>query len=279
MALRTEKASCRICLGHCGMQLTLDEDDSIVDIRGDKENPITRGYACFKSLQAEDAHHGASRLLHPLKRNAAGGFDRISSEQALDEIAARMTPLIQHYGPDAIGVYFGNGSIFNSTAVTIQAHFLDALGSRSRFTSYTIDQSAKTLSFERLGGWAGGNLQLDQSDVVMLNGTNPLLSHGLLGARFRPDQAPEGSQGAWAQTDHHQPAQNRDRAPCRLQIQPLPGHDAAIMAGVIRLILDEGCEDQAFCARYVGGGRGPVAPGASAVRRAAGRTTGWARGG
>ena len=89
--------------------------------------------------------------------------------------------MIQQYGPDAVGVYFGNGSIFNSTAVTMQAHFLDALGSRSRFTSYTIDQSAKTLSFERLGGWAGGNLQLDQSDVVMLIGTNPLLSHGLLG--------------------------------------------------------------------------------------------------
>ena len=90
MALRTEKAFCRICLGHCGIQLTIDENDSIVDIRGDKDNHITRGYACFKGLQAEEAHHGASRLLHPLKRNAAGEFERISSKLALDEIAARL---------------------------------------------------------------------------------------------------------------------------------------------------------------------------------------------
>ncbi len=253
MALRTEKAFCRICLGHCGIQLTIDEHDSIVDIRGDKDNPITRGYACFKGLQAEEAHHGASRLLHPLKRNATGGFERISSEQALDEIAARLDPLIQQYGPDAVGVYFGNGSIFNSTAVTMQAHFLDALGSRSRFTSYTIDQSAKTLSFERLGGWAGGNLQLDQSDVVMLVGTNPLLSHGLLGfLASDPTKRLKEAKARGLKLIIVDPRKTETAHHADLQIQPLPGQDAAIIAGVIRLILDESWEDQAFCARYVG---------------------------
>ena len=87
MTLRVEKAFCRICLGHCGMQLTIDEDDRIVDIRGDKEHPLTRGYACFKGLQAEESHHGTSRLRQPLRRNAGGGFDVVASEQALDEIA------------------------------------------------------------------------------------------------------------------------------------------------------------------------------------------------
>ncbi|HIE1388039.1 TPA: molybdopterin-dependent oxidoreductase [Pseudomonas aeruginosa] len=143
-------------------------------------------------------------MLHPLKRNAEGNFERISSEQALDEIAARLDTLIRQYGPDAIGVYFGNGSIFNSTAVTMQAHFLEALGSRSRFTSYTIDQSAKTLSFERLGGWAGGSLQLEQSDVVMLDRYQSAAvprPSGLSG--IQSDQTPEGSQGARPLADHH----------------------------------------------------------------------------
>ncbi|HBO3353833.1 TPA: molybdopterin-dependent oxidoreductase [Pseudomonas aeruginosa] len=253
MALRTEKAFCRICLGHCGMQLTIDENDRIVDIRGDKGNPITRGYACFKGLQAEEAHHGPTRLLHPLKRNAEGNFERISSEQALDEIAARLDTLIRQYGPDAIGVYFGNGSIFNSTAVTMQAHFLEALGSRSRFTSYTIDQSAKTLSFERLGGWAGGSLQLEQSDVVMLIGTNPLLSHGLLGfLASDPTKRLKEAKARGLKLIIIDPRKTETAHHADLLVQPLPGHDAAIIAGLIRLILDEGWEDRAFCARYVG---------------------------
>ena len=66
MTVRVEKGFCRICLGHCGMQLTIDEVDRIVDIRGDKDHPLTRGYACFKGLQAVDAHHGDARILQPL---------------------------------------------------------------------------------------------------------------------------------------------------------------------------------------------------------------------
>ena len=59
---------------------------TIVDIRGDKDNPMWNGYVCFKGLQAEEFHHGPQRLLRPLKRQPDGSFAEISSEQALDEI-------------------------------------------------------------------------------------------------------------------------------------------------------------------------------------------------
>jgi anaerobic selenocysteine-containing dehydrogenase len=253
MSVRQEKAFCRICLGHCGMQLTIDEDERIVDIRGDKDHPLTRGYACFKGLQAEEAHHGEARILHPLKRNAGGGFDAIPSEQALDEIAARIKTIMDARGPNAIGVYFGNGSIFNSTAVTMQAYFLEAIGSRSRFTSYTIDQSAKTLSFERLGGWAGGNLQLEQSEVIMLIGTNPLLSHGLLGfLASDPTRRLKAAKAAGLKLITIDPRQTETGHYADIAIQPYPGQDSIILAGLIRLILAEGWEDREFCARYVG---------------------------
>ncbi len=253
MTVRIEKAFCRICLGHCGMQLTIDEDDRIVDIRGDKEHPLTHGYACFKGLQAEESHHGTSRVRQPLKRNAGGGFDVIASEQALDEIAERIAAIIAEHGPDAIGVYFGNGSIFNSTAVTMQAHFLEAIGSRSRFTSYTIDQSAKTLSAERIGYWAGGNLQLEQSDVILLVGTNPLLSHGLLGfLASDPTRSLKAAKARGLKLIIIDPRETETGHYADVAIHPWPGQDSAIMAGLIRMILIEGWEDRDFCARYVG---------------------------
>ena len=253
MTVRVEKGFCRICLGHCGMQLTINEDDRIVDIRGDKDHPLTRGYACFMGLQAEEAHHGDARILHPLKRNASGGFDPIPSEQAIDEIASRIAAIMEVHGPDAIGVYFGNGSIFNSTAVTMQAHFLEAIGSRSRFTSYTIDQSAKTLSAERIGIWAGGNLQLEQSEVILLIGTNPLLSHGLLGfLASDPTRRLKAAKAQGLKLITIDPRRTETSHHADLSIQPYPGQDSAIMAGLIRLILAEGWQDKAFCARYVG---------------------------
>lgn len=263
MVTRVEKAFCRICLGHCGMQLTIDEDDRIVDIRGDKEHPLTRGYACFKGLQAEESHHGESRVRYPLKRNAQGGFYRISSEQAIDEIAAKIGAIMDAHGPDAIGVYFGNGSIFNSTAVTMQAHFLEAIGSKSRFTSYTIDQSAKTLSAERLGMWGGGNLQLEQSDVILLVGTNPLLSHGLLGfLASDPTRRLKAAKANGLKLITIDPRNTETSHYADLAIQPIPGQDSAIMAALIRMILIEGWHDEAFCARYVG------ASGMAALRQA-----------
>jgi hypothetical protein len=66
--LRTKRAFYRDDLGHCGVVPTVDEGDGIMDIRGDREHPLTRGYVCFK----KEAHHGPARLLHPLRKNVDG---------------------------------------------------------------------------------------------------------------------------------------------------------------------------------------------------------------
>ena len=253
MAVREGRAFCRICLAQCGTHLTIDEADRIVSIRGDKDNPLSNGYACFKGLQAEEAHHGESRLLHPLKRQPDGSFKQIPLETALDEVAAKISELMDRNGPDAIAVYFGNGSIFNATAVTMQASFLDAIGSTSRFTSYTIDQSAKTLSFERLGGWAGGSLQPEQCDVMMLIGTNPLLSHGLLGMlASEPTNRLKAARAGGMKLIVIDPRRTETARHADVMLQPLPGKDPMILAGIIRLVLSENWQDQGFCARYVG---------------------------
>jgi hypothetical protein len=68
--LRTKRAFYRDDLGHCGVVPTVDEGDGIMDIRGDREHPLTRGYVCFK----KEAHHGPARLLHPLRKNVDGVF-------------------------------------------------------------------------------------------------------------------------------------------------------------------------------------------------------------
>ena len=75
--MRTATSFCRTCTAGCGTKLTIDDQDRIVSIRGDENNAMSRGYACFKGLHSHEAQYSPERLLHPLKRQPDGTFARI----------------------------------------------------------------------------------------------------------------------------------------------------------------------------------------------------------
>ncbi|WP_198351127.1 molybdopterin-containing oxidoreductase family protein [Flavisphingomonas formosensis] len=244
---------CRICSGGCGTLLTVEEDGRISSVRGDPDNGMTRGYACFKGLQAEAAHHGPARRLHPLKRRADGSYQRIGLEQALDEIAERIGAILAEDGGDALAVFCGNGGMFNALAYGIHPDFLRAMGSRNYFSTLTIDQSSKAVAQGRLGSWKAGLPDFQTSDVSLFFGANPLVSHGSVGflavdpvKRLREARA-NGLKLIVVDPRRTETARNAD-----LFLQPYPGQDVGIAAALIRLILVEGWHDRDFCARYVG---------------------------
>ena len=237
-------------MGHCGVVLTVDEDERLVSIRADRDDPQTLGFACFKGLQAVEAHNGPARLLHPLKRQPDGSFVRIPLDQALDEIAGRLHEIMQEDGSDAIAGYRGGGAFFNASACTLLADFLGAVGSPKLFSSVTIDQSAKMVAPGRLGVWPPGIDPFHLSDVTMVIGGNPLVSITNLDLR-NPVKRLKEAKARGFKLIVIDPRLTETARFADIFLQPLPGEDCTILAGMIRLILERGWEDKDFCAQHV----------------------------
>jgi anaerobic selenocysteine-containing dehydrogenase len=249
--MRKVKSFCRTCGAGCGMTLTLDNADHIVDIHGDRDAPISNGYACYKGLQAEEAHHGPARLLHPLKRQADGSFVRIGVEQALDEVADILRGILARGGPGAVATFNGSGQIMNSSASMMAPMFRQALGIRAHFTNTTIDQSGKFITADRMGAWQAGKHTFEESDVVLYIGTNPLVAHSTVGLFSDPVKRMKAAKARGMKLIVIDPRRTETAAFADLFLQPYPGEDPTIAAGLARMILEKGWHDADFCARYI----------------------------
>lgn len=246
---------CRICQGMCGMVATI-EDGRVVKVRGDKENALSRGFACSKGLASPEFHYGPKRLLHHQRRRADGTHEAIGLDDALDIVADRLRPVIDRHGPGAVAAYVGTQATCNAIYRPLAIDFLRALGSPSLFSSMTIDQSAKWVTIGRMGSYLAGRQPLKGADVWLLCGVNPMVSmSGWSGnmpaydpVKLIKEARRDGLKLIVIDPVRTQTAENAD-----LFLQPMPGYDALIFAALIRLVLANGWQDAAFCEGYAEG--------------------------
>jgi anaerobic selenocysteine-containing dehydrogenase len=254
MTSAIRKSFCRYCHAYCPMDVEL-VDGRAVAVRPDRDNALYGGYTCIKGRQLVEQMYQPGRLLGPQKRGAAG-FAPISSVQALDEIAEQLRGIVAAHGPRAVATYNGTYAFQNSAHLAVSRAFHDALGSPSYYTSVTIDQPAKVFVGTRHGYWGAGGHFFNDADVVLVFGNNPLVSQ----------YAPPGGVPSVSPFEQLRDARQRGlrliavdprvtelsrRADLHLQIRP--GEDAMLLAGMLRVLLDEGLQDHAFCAQYTRG--------------------------
>jgi anaerobic selenocysteine-containing dehydrogenase len=246
---------CRICQGMCGLVATI-EDGRVVKVRGDKDNALTRGFACSKGLASPEFHYGPKRLLHHQRRRADGTHEPIAFDDAIDLVADRLRPIIDQHGARAIAAYVGTQATCNAIYRPLAIDFLRALGSPSLFTSMTIDQSAKWVTIGRMGSWLAGRQPLNGADVWLLSGVNPMVSmSGWSGnlPSYDPVKQIKEARRAGLKLIVIDPVRTQTAENADLFLQPLPGYDAAIFAALLNIVLTEGWHDAAFCAGEVEG--------------------------
>jgi len=253
--METKKSYCRYCHAYCAIEVDV-EDGRPVAIRGDVSDPVYGGYTCIKGRQLPAVYDAPDRLHGALKKMPDGRFQEIPMRQALDEIAGKVGRIIEEDGPRSIASYCGTYSFQESTALAMARSFHQGIGSDSFYTSVTIDQPGRMIAMSRFGMWAAGNHSFDDSDVVMSIGNNAVVSsfsiHGGL-PPFNPyrrmnDGLLEGKK--YIVID---PRRTEVARKAHLHLQVRPGEDPTLLAGIIRVIMDEALHDQAFCDDYVDG--------------------------
>ncbi|MFA5495577.1 MAG: molybdopterin-dependent oxidoreductase [Porticoccaceae bacterium] len=246
-----KKSFCRICTGMCGTVVSLDKNERVVAVHGDRDDPQSLGFICSKGANAPEAHNHQGRLLHPLKKMPDGSFERISLEQALAEIGEKLAAIYHRHGAEAIATYRGSGCFFSSICLSLVPEWMAAIGSPKLFSTLTIDQSAKVVAPGRIGYWPPGPQNFQDSDVTLLIGSNPLVSIANLDMR-NPLKRMKDAKARGMTLIVIDPRRTETAQFADIFLQPLPGTDGFILAAMVRLIIDEHWYDEDFCARHVG---------------------------
>ena len=175
---RTHFRTCHLCEAMCGIAIDL-EGDRIVAVRGDKDDPFSRGHICPKAVALQDVHEDPDRLRQPLRRTATG-WEEVSWEAALAEAATRLAAVQRAHGRNAVAFYQGNPVVHNHGAILFGQLFQRSLKSRSRYSATSVDQLPQMLASLLM---FGHQLLLpipdvDRTDFLLVLGANPLVSNG-----------------------------------------------------------------------------------------------------
>lgn len=176
MGQTTRQTFCRICESLCGLEVTL-ENGEIVDIQPDNDHVATRGFACPKGLKQTALFQNPDRLTEPLKR-VGEGYQKISWDQALHEIGAKIRTLEAKHGPNAIGMYVGTAAGFGVLHPIFAQGFMTGLGSTTMYAPASQDCANKFAAARHIYGFPFTQPFPDvrRTKCLIIVGANPVVS-------------------------------------------------------------------------------------------------------
>ncbi|WP_375383082.1 molybdopterin-dependent oxidoreductase [uncultured Sphingomonas sp.] len=249
---------CRICEAICGLIVTV-KDGRAVKVAPDRDNPHSRGHCCVKGPAIADVTNDPERVTHPLKRvGGPGEFMRVGWDEALDDIAARLKTVLSEHGPNAAAIVFGNPGSFGMGGVMGPVLFKHATGITKTYSPTSEDIGSVVLAHTLL--FDGGSYvfpDLVDADLLLIFGSNPLVSHGslIIAPRMREDLDAIAARGRVVVLDPR-----RTQTAARYEHQPIrPDSDVFLLAAMINVIAQAGLANTTFLDRWTVGADALVA--------------------
>ncbi|HXG78687.1 MAG TPA: molybdopterin oxidoreductase family protein [Methyloceanibacter sp.] len=222
----------------------------LVEVRGNKEHPMTRGGLCVKLKDFHDHHHNPDRLLYPLRRSGPKGsrqFERISWDEAIGEIGRRWREIIATYGSQAIMPYSYLGNMGLVQGIASGDPFFNRLG--STVNEKTFCASGSSTAWLLTVGPTGG---VDPESFVharyiviwACNSISTNLHHW----PFVLEAQKKGAKIVVIDSYRSRTAKAADWHIC-----PRPGTDGALAMGVINTIIAQGLIDKDYVEKHTYG--------------------------
>jgi anaerobic selenocysteine-containing dehydrogenase len=179
-ATRVAYRTCPLCEATCGVVLDI-EGDRVVRVRGDKEDPFSRGFICPKGSTLGELHHDPDRLRQPLVRRN-GKLEEATWDEAFAAIEQGLMPILEKQGRQALAVLAGNPSTHHLAASLYLRPLILSAGTRNLYTTSTTDQMPQHVVSGLM--WGDANVfplpDIDRTDYLLMLGANPVASNGSL---------------------------------------------------------------------------------------------------
>jgi anaerobic selenocysteine-containing dehydrogenase len=262
--MRKLRTACRCCSVQCGMIATIDADDRVLKVEGDREHPATRGYSCAKGRSIPERHHTPDRLLHPRLDGKVTSW-----VECLDDLGGKLNAMRAAHGPGAIGRLLGTGGAYDTLGSAAMGRLSAALGTPQCYSVGTVDTAPLYRAAQMVTGfhamqphWAP---EQEGPSLVILLGANFCVSHGYLGVdlsdpvRKLREYRERGGEVWTVDPRNTKTAMQSDR-----HLALRPGSDVWLLAWLVREILAEGADQQELESHCAAGDvaalRGAVAP-------------------
>jgi anaerobic selenocysteine-containing dehydrogenase len=246
MSITQVRATCpHDCPDTCAILVTVDNGVATA-IKGDPDHPTTAGVLCTKVARYAERTYSPDRLLYPLRRvgrKGEGKFERISWDEALDTIAARLKPLADST-PEAILPYSYCGTMGLLQGESMSLRFFHKLG--ASLLDRTICAMAGATGYKyTIGGSIGTDLEhFQDAKVILIWGGNPIASNLHFWTRAQEARRRGATLVAI------DPYRSLTAEKCHVHIAPMPGTDAALALGMMHVLVAENLLDEAYIRDY-----------------------------
>ena len=229
---------CRICAAACGLVVSVD-GDAVRKVRGDVDHPVSRGYTCPKGRALAEWHHAAERLDRPTLRGVATSWPDV-----LEDAAGAIRHALDRDGPDAVGFYLATGLAYDINGWMTAERLVRRIGTRQRYTPVTIDNAPVLRAAELVTGSSALNTVWDpeRCKVLLLFGTNPVVSHGYGTTLADPITRLREFRAAGGELWVVDPRRTATAALADRHLQTRPGSDVFILAWLVRELLADGAD-------------------------------------
>jgi len=233
----------RNCYSTCSFKVRVEEGQ-IIEFDSHQGNRATPEGICLKGLSYFERYNSPDRILHPLKKSSAGGYDEITWEDALNEIAGKLDHFKAHYGPWSILYYAASGmsGLLNGFSQNFWRSFGGATTMYGNLC-WPAGLEAVRLTLGEIKHNAPWDLV--NARLIILWGKNPAETniHQMV---FIEKAQKEGAKLVVIDPRRTQSAEQAD-----LLIQPKPGTDAVLALGIANILARDGMLDREFLAKHV----------------------------